>query len=138
MIKVVVLTSNPGTWEAEAEQLCEFKATLVYRVLRQPELHRETMSQETEVNRLLYLTVSLMTITFSGFVILRQRNARGQFYKAQRRKDSNLEKIGILPWQKPNTLLSYQKSDSGMKLNWLNGGPVPHLKRQGYLLANVN
>jgi len=42
---VVVRTFNLSIWEAEAGAFWEFEARLVYkRVLRQPGLHRETLS----------------------------------------------------------------------------------------------
>ena len=43
--EVVEHTFNPSIWEAKAG---ESEASLVYRVLGQPRLHRETLSEEAK------------------------------------------------------------------------------------------
>ena len=42
---MVVHTFNPSTQEAEADHLCEFKASLVYRASSGFQSYRETLSQ---------------------------------------------------------------------------------------------
>ena len=44
---VVAHTFNPSTWEGEQADLCEFKASLVYKVPGQ--LYRETLFQKTKI-----------------------------------------------------------------------------------------
>jgi hypothetical protein len=44
-VGIAVHTFNPTTWEAKAGDLCEFKASLVYRVNFRSKLYSDTLSQ---------------------------------------------------------------------------------------------
>lgn len=58
-------TFNPCTWELEAENLCEFKATLAYIVPSQSELHQETLCQKIKLKK---STVTFYFVCVGGWM----------------------------------------------------------------------
>ena len=48
----------------QRQAISEFKASLVYSVPRQPELHRETLVSKTKINRLLFHLPSVKEDTY--------------------------------------------------------------------------
>jgi hypothetical protein len=75
----MVLTFNPGTWEAEADgSLSSRPHGLQSEFQDSQRATQRDLTRKTKVNKLLYLTLSQMTLAFSGFVILGERNTRGK------------------------------------------------------------